>query len=125
MPKVSVVMTTFNGEKYIKEQMDSIRTQSLEPDEVIICDDCSTDRTVNFIEDYIAHFQLKDWKLISNSVNKGWKRNFFDASKMSTGDVVFFSDQDDIWNRDKIEKLVTIMTQNEDVGETVRKPKIT
>ena len=55
---ISVVMATYNGEKYILEQLDSIRNQSISIDEVIICDDCSIDNTVNIIKQYINDYSL-------------------------------------------------------------------
>ena len=57
---ISVVMATYNGADFILEQLDSIRIQKLKPDQVIICDDCSTDQTVALIRDYITKHQLKD-----------------------------------------------------------------
>lgn len=104
--KISLVMTTYNGIRFIKQQLDSIREQTICIDEVIICDDLSTDGTYEYIVKYIDEYKLKNWILNKNEVNCGWRNNFYKAIKLSSGDIIFFSDQDDIWNRDKVEIMV-------------------
>ena len=108
-PKISVVMATYNGEKYIKEQLDSIADQSLSADEVIIVDDCSTDNTVSIIKKYIHKNRMNNWRLYVNKDNIGWKQNFFNGAKKSTGEIIFFSDQDDVWLHDKLKIMVNAM----------------
>lgn len=107
--KTSVVMTSYNGENYIYEQMSSIYGQTLQPDEVIIFDDCSKDKTVSVIENFIKSHNLENWHLVVNSENKGWMRNFVEALRKTQGEYIFFSDQDDIWYKDKIEVMVRQM----------------
>ena len=110
--KISVVMAVYNGEKYIAEQLQSIYDQTRKPDEVIIRDDCSTDGTYNEIASFINENQLSDsWKLFKNVNNLGWKKNFYTASQDCTGDIIFFSDQDDIWHKNKIETMSAIMEE--------------
>ena len=106
---ISVVMATYNGERFIVEQMESIRKQSLLPDEVLIFDDGSKDKTVETVEKYICDNQLKSWNIIKNKENKGYSSNFSDAMKAASGDIIFLSDQDDIWIDNKIENMVAIM----------------
>lgn len=113
MLKVSIIMATYNGEKYIKEQLDSIVRQTRKPDEVLIVDDCSTDNTYDIIKDYVECHNLFGWKVYRNEHNKGWKKNFYDSFFKVSGDVVFCADQDDIWFAEKIEKMCKIMEQNE------------
>ena len=113
--KISIVMSTYNGEKYIVDQLDSIRKQSRMPDEVLIFDDCSTDRTVNIVTNYIQDNNLKNWKIKVNTQNKGWRQNFMDGMWSSSGDVVFPCDQDDIWLPDKIAKMTKIMEEHSQV----------
>lgn len=108
-PKISVVMATYNGEKFIKEQLDSIADQSLPADEVIIIDDCSTDNTVSIIKEYIQRKRIKYWHLFVNEDNIGWKKNFFYGAKKASGDIIFFSDQDDKWLLNKLEIMVNAM----------------
>lgn len=110
--KVSVLMTTYNGEKYISEQLESILRQSRQADEVIICDDCSGDGTVGVIKDFIYKNELVNWTLYQNKENKGWRRNFIEGLQYTSGDVIFFSDQDDIWLPHKIEKMTDIMEKS-------------
>lgn len=114
--KISVVMTTYNGEKYVEEQLDSIRKQTRKPDEVIIFDDCSSDNTVEVVREYIEGNSLIEWKIERNNTNKGWKRNFFDGIKEATGDYIFLCDQDDIWVLDKIEKMTEVLEENKDIS---------
>ena len=77
------------------EQLESLRTQSLMADEVIIVDDCSTDNTVDLLNMYIRKYHLDHWILIKNSSNIGWRKNFRKALQETTGDVVFLCDQDE------------------------------
>ena len=104
--RISIAMTTYNGADYLLEQLESLRTQSLMADEVIIVDDCSTDNTVDLLNMYIQKYHLDNWILIKNSSNIGWRKNFRKALQKTTGDVVFLCDQDDIWNKDKISLMV-------------------
>lgn len=113
--KVSVLMTTYNGEKYIYEQLESIRLQSRQADEVIICDDCSKDQTVDIIKEFIYKNRLMNWTLYQNKENKGWRRNFIEGLQYTSGDVIFFSDQDDIWLTHKIEKMAGIMEKSKQI----------
>ncbi len=88
--KASVVMATYNGEKYIIEQLDTIRLQTITPDEVIICDDCSTDTTVRLVVEYIEQYGLQNsWKIIQNDFNLGYAGNFHKAADMAQGEFIF------------------------------------
>lgn len=109
--KISVVMTSYNGSHYIVEQLESIRAQSHQVDEVIICDDCSTDETFKIICSYIEKNKLANWLAYENDTNLGWMRNFYKAVSLCSGDIIFFSDQDDIWLPDKVELLSNLMKQ--------------
>ena len=109
--KISVAMTSYNGEEYIIEQLESIRTQTRMPDEVIILDDCSSDNTVSIVRSFVEKNHLDSWQIYVNEVNLGWKKNFLEAVKHTTGDIIFFSDQDDIWLPDKIQKMSEAMVE--------------
>lgn len=113
--KVSVILSTYNGEKYIEEQLESIRCQTVVPNEVIIKDDCSYDNTVNIVNNYIETKELGNWKVIVNDKNLGWKKNFVSLLEFATGDYIFFCDQDDIWHEDKIEKMVNCIIRNDNI----------
>lgn len=110
--KLSVVVAVYNGEKYIIEQLNSIRQQSVAVDEVVIKDDGSSDNTCPLVGKYIEEHDLNGWKLISNEQNQGWKKNFVDGLNYVSGDYIFFCDQDDIWMENKVEKMVSIMESN-------------
>lgn len=115
MMKISIAMTTYNGEKYILEQLESILNQTKKANEVIICDDCSTDNTADLVKTFINQHNLENWTFIINDKNKGWKKNFLDTIQLTTGDIIFCSDQDDIWVQDKIEKMYDIMMKNKKI----------
>ena len=112
----SVVMTTYNGMKYVIQQLESIKNQTLAPCEVIIADDGSTDATVDVINEFISSNGLSNWYVIRNDVNKGWRRNFVEAAALAKGKYIFFCDQDDIWVKDKIEVMVSAMEHNKQIN---------
>lgn len=134
--KSTVLLSVYNGIKYLGQQLESIKNQKKLPEEVIIIDDCSTDNSSEYVSDYIKINNLSaNWRLIVNSENKGWKRNFMEGIDYSTGDIVFFSDQDDIWFPDKIEVYNEIFKDNsidvlispyiEYYGKEISLPKMT
>lgn len=102
--RVSVVMCTYNGEKYLAEQIDSLLAQTYPLAEIIIQDDGSTDGTVAMLHDYAATHPVI--KLFSNEAEHGVNSNFFSALKRAGGEFIAICDQDDIWEPDKIEKQV-------------------
>ncbi|NLH92434.1 MAG: glycosyltransferase, partial [Atopobium sp.] len=110
--KISVVIATYNGEKYILDQLTSLLDQCRQPEQVLIFDDCSTDNTPSLIKSFIEKNKLSGWNLIENEQNKGWRCNFWNGILISTGDIVFLCDQDDIWRRDKIQKMSEAMEDN-------------
>lgn len=112
---VSVVMATYNGAKFIEEQLDTIREQTKTVDELIICDDGSTDNTIEIVKEYISDYELEEkWHVYENPVNLGYAKNFYHAASFATGDLLFFADQDDRWNADKIQIMEKIMEKHED-----------
>ena len=100
--KISVCLATYNGEKYIKEQLDSILPQLSANDEVIISDDGSTDSTKKIIYNY----QDSRLKFFVNNNEKSPIKNFENAIQKATGDFIFLSDQDDVWRNDKVKKII-------------------
>lgn len=110
---VSVCMGTYNGETYIEQQLNTILRQTKAPEEVILCDDGSTDSTVSIIEQFIRKNGLDGkWKLYRNKINKGYPSNFYYACSLCNEEIVFLADQDDIWKNDKIEKMCRVMEEN-------------
>lgn len=109
--KTSVAFCTYNGEKYIKEQLDSIFNQTLPVDEIIICDDRSTDATIAIIQEYQAKFPSVI-SLFINEVNLRSVKNFEKAISLCTGDIIFLSDQDDCWLPNKVENYIHFFKEN-------------
>ena len=114
--KVSVLMSAYNGEKYIISQLDSLLRQTRAIDEVVIVDDASTDSTASIILDYIDSHGLSDsWRLFVNKKNRGWRANFIGNISRTSGDILFFCDQDDIWFDNKVEVTSSILEDNPDI----------
>lgn len=109
MKKISVAMATYNGEKYIIKQLQSIYEQTRQPDEVIICDDASTDDTARLVQSFIAERRLSHWRLFHNETNLGFKGNFRQAIGKTEGELIFLADQDDIWEANKVESMTAQM----------------
>lgn len=105
--KISVALCTYNGEKYIAKQLDSIISQSCKVDEIVVCDDVSADSTLSILESY-SRANPGLFRIFKNDVNLRSNKNFEKAVQLCTGDYIFFSDQDDIWVRDKIEKTISV-----------------
>ena len=101
----SVAMCTYNGALFVREQLQSILSQNKPVDEIIICDDCSTDDTTNIIECVQQETSIKIL-LFKNNHQLGVNANFEQAIKRCSGDIIFLSDQDDIWEKNKVETIL-------------------
>jgi len=113
--KISIAMAVFEGERFIGRQLDSILCQSLAPDEIIICDDSRSDKTYKAIED-ITGQNSGIVKYFKNETPLGVSRNFEKAISLTSGDIIFLSDQDDVWQEDKIAKLASLLDASPDCG---------
>ncbi|WP_415579124.1 glycosyltransferase, partial [Flavobacterium psychrophilum] len=109
--KTSVALCTYNGEKYIKEQLDSILNQTKKVDEIIVCDDCSSDKTVEILNHY-SSTNPGLFKIYINEQNLRSVKNFEKAITLCTGDIIFLSDQDDFWVEIKVEKYAEYFNNN-------------
>jgi glycosyltransferase involved in cell wall biosynthesis len=110
---VSIIMGTYNGEKYIREQLDSILEQTYPIKEIIIQDDGSTDGTIDICEEYAnKHTNIR---FSRNEHNLGFNLNFKSAAMKATGDYVAVSDQDDVWFPEKIAKQVEAIGEEYDI----------
>lgn len=107
MKQVSVVMCTYNGAKYLAPQLDSILRQTCPICEILIQDDGSTDETCRIVGEYQRQYPFI--RLIRNEKNLGYNHNFLSAIARSKGEVVAISDQDDIWEADKLEMLLGVL----------------
>ena len=99
MANISVAMATFNGEKYISEQLDSIIAQLGGEDELIISDDKSSDNTVEIVKGYM---DTDDRIKLFSNLNSGVINNFENAIKLCNNEIVFLCDQDDVWVKNKV-----------------------
>lgn len=103
-PLVSIVMCTYNGEMFLRHQIDSILAQTYANIELIVADDASSDNTVTILEEY----RRKDprIKFLMNAVNSGYNKNFERAFSLAQSDYIAISDQDDVWEKNKIETMM-------------------
>lgn len=101
MKKIDVLLATYNGEKYLKELLDSILIQTYSNIRIVICDDCSNDNTVLILKEY----QRRDNRIViyENAKNIGSDKTFEFLLKKVESEYYMFADQDDVWNKDKIE----------------------
>lgn len=112
---VSVAMATYNGEKFIEEQLDSILNQTYPVNEIIIRDDISEDNTAAVIQDFIKNRGIEDKiDFRINEKNLGYASNFMGALRETKGDYVFFCDQDDIWLEDRVENMINALENKPD-----------
>jgi glycosyltransferase involved in cell wall biosynthesis len=111
---VTVCMATYNGEKYIVNQLNSIINQSYSANHIIVSDDFSQDKTVDLVEILLENHKEK--KIIKNKINLQHVKNFERALLNAKGDIIFLSDQDDIWKPEKIERVVGIFEKNPKVA---------
>ena len=102
----SVVVATYNGEKYLEKQLLSLVFQTRTPDEIIISDDGSTDKTVEIIDNFVTKYP--NIRFIINHNKKGFSSNFINACDNASCETIFFCDQDDIWERTKVSEMMSI-----------------
>ena len=110
MERISVAIATYNGGKYLREQLDSLYTQSRVPDEVFVSDDNSSDGTILILKEYSIKYGLK---YSVNAHALGVNKNFEKALISCTGDYIMICDQDDIWLPHKIERSLKYMRELE------------
>lgn len=106
---ISVCMATYNGEKYLTDQLDTILNQLDVSDEVIIVDDCSTDNTIEIINSY----RDNRIRLYRNEINRGHVYSFYRALQETRNDFIFLSDQDDLWVNGRVSIMKHSLIQNE------------
>jgi glycosyltransferase involved in cell wall biosynthesis len=113
--KISVCMATYNGEQFLVEQVDSILSQLGPNDELVIVDDASQDATCALIEGFCDSRIL----LIQNEANQGVQASFETALSQVTGEIIFLSDQDDIWVADKVTTILQVFNTNSGITMVV------
>jgi glycosyltransferase involved in cell wall biosynthesis len=112
--KFSVAMCTYNGAQFVAEQLNSIAAQTRLPDELIVCDDGSTDATVERIREF-AHNAPFPTRLVQNEKNLGSTKNFERAIALCEGDLIALADQDDFWFPEKLRRLEQALA-DENIG---------
>ena len=110
-PLISIALCTYNGEEFLEELMDSLLAQSYKNIEIIVVDDCSTDKTVAIIKAYSE--QNPFVRLIQNKQNLGYNKNFEKALSLCSGEFIAPCDQDDIWDKDKLKLQVQAIGTNQ------------
>jgi len=109
--KISVALCTFNGDKFLHEQIHSILEQTKKVNEIIVCDDCSNDNTLTILKEYQKDYP-GIFQIYQNETNLKSNKNFEKAISLCSGDYIFLSDQDDVWSNDKVEKTLEIFQYN-------------
>nr|WP_199158649.1 glycosyltransferase family 2 protein [Pedobacter sp. ASV2] len=109
-PLISIALCTYNGAEYLSQQLLSIVNQTYKNIEIVIVDDCSTDNTIEIVKSFTKDFSQV--KFYQNTKNLGFNKNFEKAIQLTTGDYVAISDQDDIWELNKLELLYNNIGNN-------------
>lgn len=105
-PSAGIVLCTFNGAQFLEPQLASILRQSHQPDEVLISDDGSTDETLAIVEQFAAGAPFPV-RVIQRTANLGYRANFVTTAAALKSETIFFSDQDDVWHRDKLKRMMS------------------
>jgi glycosyltransferase involved in cell wall biosynthesis len=98
---ISIAMTTYNGARYLRDQLNSLASQSLKPVELVVCDDQSGDDTISILESFAAEAPF-EVRIIPNEQRLGYTQNFIKAASLCKGTLIAFCDQDDIWEDEKL-----------------------
>lgn len=109
--RVSVVMCTYNGEKYLRDQLQSILNQTRPPDEVIISDDGSTDSTLEIVEEIRSQWgedKIPVWTVMTRTTPLGVSGNFASVLSQAHREFIALADQDDVWETNRLEKSLTL-----------------
>jgi glycosyltransferase involved in cell wall biosynthesis len=114
-PRISIAMCTYNGARFVREQLDSIAQQTLLPDELVICDDGSQDETVAICRDFAASAPFSV-RIYENQANLGVTKNFEKAIGLCTGDWIALCDQDDVWCPPKLQRIDETFKRFPDLG---------
>jgi hypothetical protein len=104
-PTASVAMATYNGGEFLDAQLSSLAAQTRLPDELVVCDDGSTDATVEIVERFAAHAPF-EVRLHHNEANLGYGANFMQAAHLCRGELIAWCDQDDVWMPGKLARCI-------------------
>ncbi|PWK29235.1 glycosyl transferase family 2 [Arcicella aurantiaca] len=109
MQTISIALCTYNGSRFLREQLQSLANQTLLPSEIIITDDCSTDNTAEIVKEFENVLNIKFFK---NDTSLKVTKNFERAISLCTGDIILMCDQDDLWHSDKLAKIHAYFQEN-------------
>ena len=113
--RVSIAMCTYNGARFLPEQLASIRAQTLQPFELVVCDDGSTDTTPALIEQFASEVPFPV-RWVRNERNLGSTKNFEQAIGLCTGELIALCDQDDVWMPAKLARLASVLDTRPEAG---------
>jgi glycosyltransferase involved in cell wall biosynthesis len=113
--RISVALCTYNGSRFVREQLASVLSQTRVPDELVVCDDCSEDDTVDMVLETLEARGIP-FTIKRNPARLGPTKNFEQAISLCTGDVIALCDQDDVWMPGKLAKLEQVFLENPDVS---------
>ena len=108
---ISVALCTYNGAKFLPMQLESIKQQSMPVDELIVCDDASTDETIAILTKFKASVSFAV-SIHQNKANLGSSKNFEKCLGLCTQEVIFLCDQDDVWEKEKVETMCRYLVEN-------------
>jgi glycosyltransferase involved in cell wall biosynthesis len=112
--EISIAMSTFNGERFIREQLDSLQAQTLPPFELVVGDDGSTDRTLEILNQFASEARFPV-RVQRNTRCHGFSENFLQTAKRCRGDWIAFCDQDDIWLPRKLARLMEVVGSDSEI----------
>lgn len=115
MKYISIALCTYNGARYLQQQLESIAAQTLLPGELVACDDGSSDETVEILEAFAENAPFPVHIHVNDS-NLGVARNFEKCTALCTGELIALCDQDDAWKPEKLEKLAEALNNNPKAG---------
>lgn len=113
--RVSVAMCTFNGERFLRQQLESIADQERLPDELVVCDDGSRDASLEILQEFSSRARFPV-RIVSNEKNLGSTKNFEKVISLCDGDLIALGDQDDVWRRQKLSRLTQVLNADESAG---------
>jgi glycosyltransferase involved in cell wall biosynthesis len=120
---ISIAMCSYNGEKYLQEQLDSIAGQSRLPDELVVCDDNSSDQSIVILEGFSTSSPFPV-RIVRNDENIGSTKNFEKTITLCNSDIIALSDQDDIWHKDKLKLIEEVFISSKRIGVVFSNGKI-
>jgi glycosyltransferase involved in cell wall biosynthesis len=113
--KISVAMCTYNGERYLQQQLDSLASQTYPPSELVVCDDHSIDSTAQIVDRFSSNSPFPV-RFVQNQTNLGSTANFGQAIALCQGELIALCDQDDVWKQEKLEEQIRPFRRDAEVG---------